>query len=169
MPRNPDKRRCQTPRCGNWAMRGRTHYLSHLDHLLGPLGAGAPDGNLNALKSGDYAHPLSERVIMDLAHALVQRPDQLKTKLTQVINQLYRRSGPIPSDLRTLKTLVSLEIVLKSLISHFANDLFVMELEALTNNFSPATQAEYKSRLWKAALPRWTNGRNQKSCGTKLS
>ncbi len=67
------------PRCGSWAMRGRTHRRSHLDHLLGPRGAGAPDGNLNALKSGDHAHPLTDRYIVDLAHELVKRPDQLET------------------------------------------------------------------------------------------
>jgi hypothetical protein len=88
-------------------MRGRTHCRSHLDHIVGSRGVGAPDGNLNAIKSGDHAHPLSDRYIMDLAHKLVQRPDQLKTKLNQVINQLYRPTPsllgpPTPSDLCTL-------------------------------------------------------------------
>jgi hypothetical protein len=52
MPRNPNKRHCQTPVCRNWAMRSHVHCRPHLDHLLGPRGAGAPRGNLNACKTG---------------------------------------------------------------------------------------------------------------------
>jgi hypothetical protein len=103
---------------------------------------------------------------MDLALDLVQRPDQLKTKLDQVINQLYRPSPsllgpPTPSDLRTLKTLITLQIVLKSLVSHFAKDLFVIGLEEIINNSPPSKRAEHTSQLWKAALPNWSTGSNQ--------
>ena len=134
-------------------MRGRSHCRSHLDHILGSRGAGAPGGNLNALKSGAHAHPLSERYLMDLAHELVLNPNRLKPVLTQIINQLYRRAGPTPSEIRALKTLVTLQIVLKSLTSHFANDLFVIGLEEITSGLPPSTRAEHTSQLWKAALP----------------
>ena len=49
MPRNPSKRRCQVPGCRNWAMRANTRCRPHRDRELGPRGAGAPAGNLNAL------------------------------------------------------------------------------------------------------------------------
>jgi hypothetical protein len=63
MPRNPNKTHCQAPGCKavlrTAAIRGHTHCRSHRDAELGPRGAGAPPGNLNALKTGQDAHPLS--------------------------------------------------------------------------------------------------------------
>ena len=59
MPRNPNKKRCQIPNCRSWAMHEHSHCRAHLDHQLGPRGAGPPKGNVNALKSGRYAKPLS--------------------------------------------------------------------------------------------------------------
>jgi hypothetical protein len=55
MPRNPNKGRCQIPRCKAWAMRDHTHCRSHRDLELGPRGAGAPKGNFNALKTAANA------------------------------------------------------------------------------------------------------------------
>ncbi|MGD8857605.1 MAG: hypothetical protein PVG33_14830 [Chloroflexota bacterium] len=39
-------------------MRGYNRCRSHLDPLLGPRGAGAPRGNLNALKTGEHINPI---------------------------------------------------------------------------------------------------------------
>ena len=79
-------------------MRGRTHWRSHLDHFLGSRGAGAPGGNFTALKPGEYAHPLSESDITDLAHDLAQNPGKFKVILGRIITVLYHRVGPIPSE-----------------------------------------------------------------------
>jgi len=67
MPRNPRKTRCQTPGCRSWAIRGRTVCRSHLDDALGPRGGGAPQRNLNALKTGAHARPLAAADLHELA------------------------------------------------------------------------------------------------------
>ena len=65
MPRNPDKAYCTMPLCKNWAMRGhercRWHTNGSPSIREGARGPGAPLGNLNALKHGTSANPLSER------------------------------------------------------------------------------------------------------------
>ncbi len=83
-------------------MCARPHCRSRLDHLLGSRGTGAPGGNFTALKPGEYAHPLSELDIMDLAHDLAQNPGKFKVILSRIITVLTQRAGPIPSDLRAL-------------------------------------------------------------------
>ena len=107
MPRNPNKRRCQTPGCSAWAMRSlpgsanalpANHCRSHMDHILGPHRAGAPKGNLNALKTGRYAlsttgQALSKENLQLIAHAIAQNPHQVAEILSGHINLIQRLTG----------------------------------------------------------------------------
>jgi hypothetical protein len=79
MPRNPNKKQCTKPKCHNYAMRGRLLCRSHLDHELGPRGAGAPTGNPNALTDGFATLPLATWRRMLLQFVLKARPMILPT------------------------------------------------------------------------------------------
>jgi hypothetical protein len=121
MPRNPNKRCCQTPGCNAWAMRslpgsGNTtpaqaggtpaqaggtpanHCRSHMGPILGPHRVGAPKRNLNALKTGRCAlsmtgHPLSKGNLELTAHLIAQKPHQIAEILSGHINLIHSRTG----------------------------------------------------------------------------
>lgn len=152
MPRNPDKRRCQKSRCRSWAMRGHFFCRSHLDNVFGSRGAGAPEGNLNAMSKGTFTRPLSDREIMGLAHELAQHPDTIETVLVHIVGKICRRAGSMESDIRAIKIMASLRIVLDPLFSHMANDMFVAGFEEILDTLPPAVQADLKSQVWKGAL-----------------
>jgi hypothetical protein len=92
MPRNRDKSPCHVTGCRNWSMRGHTHCRSHRDRELGPRGGGAPPANLNALKTGDHAHPLSPTDLNQLAAQLVREPDSLPAILDGVVRSVHSRA-----------------------------------------------------------------------------
>ena len=107
MPRNPNKSRCQVPGCRNWAMRGQAHCRSHRDRELGPRGGGAPPGNLNALKTGEHAHPLSPTDLTQLAEQIVREPDSLPAILGSIVRSIHDRAPDPYSGLAGLRVAVT--------------------------------------------------------------
>ena len=90
MPRNLNKTPCQVPGCRSWAMRGHTHCRAHRDDELGPRGAGAPSGNLNALKHGHHAQPLPLPDVKHLARQIIEQegtPDEIRNTANPVVRQ----------------------------------------------------------------------------------
>jgi hypothetical protein len=134
MPRNRNKKPCQVPGCRAWAMRGHTRCRSHHDPELAPRGGGAPQGNLNALKTGDGAHPLPVPDLHLLAGQVVRQPDQLPDLLDLVARSIHSRTGD------PLKTLVALRSVLADLIPQVAVALFKAEFNALLGRLPPSQQ-----------------------------
>ncbi len=150
MPRNPNKRRCQTAGCNAWAMRslpgsgnaqaGRlrpaNHCRSHMDHILGPHRAGAPKHNLNALKTGRYSHPLSKENLKLTAHALAQDPHTTTEILSGHINNLHSRSGD------AYLTLLLLNRLTQQLLPLVADHRFHLELSDFLSSCyrQPATR-----------------------------
>ncbi len=146
MSRNPHKTRCQVPGCRNWAMRGHTHCRSHRDRELGPRHAGAPSGNLNALRTGHHAHPLSPDDLDQLVHAILRTPDQLPHHLDLTIQSIHRRcQDPV-------KTLLVLQALVPALLSRVADGLFIAELHAFLDQLPPARQSRFELSIWRQAL-----------------
>ena len=131
MPRNRNKTPCQVPGCRSWAMRGHTHCRSHRDRELGPRGGGAPLGNLNALKVGDYAHPLPASDLRAIADLLVRQPDQLPDHLDRIARSIQDRTRD------PYRILVAFRTVLSDLIPYVATGLFINELHALLQRLPP--------------------------------
>jgi hypothetical protein len=125
MPRNPDKTRCTIPGCGNWAMLGRTRCRAHLCDELGPQGAGAPLGNLNALIGGAHARPLPPHEFERLADAVANQPEDLAYQFGLAVHDIQARTND------TYLTLIALRALLSRLIDHTAQHLFAAELEEL--------------------------------------
>ncbi|HSG18172.1 MAG TPA: hypothetical protein VLE70_17890 [Anaerolineae bacterium] len=146
-------------------MRGRVHCRPHLDHELGPRGAGAPRGNLNAFKTGANINPFSKAQIQRIAHSLAQDPDRFQEHLVDLVKDLSLRVGdgygahdansPAHPDILppALKALIALDVVLHQLISLLAEDLFTAEMDDILKEHPPARQADVRARLWAAALP----------------
>ena len=156
MPRNPNKRRCQTPGCSAWAMRslpdsGNTslanHCRSHMDHILGPHRAGAPNHNLNALKTGRYAHPLSKENLKLTAHAVAQDPHTITEILSGHINNLHSRTGD------AYLTLLLLNRLTHQLLPLVADHRFHLELSDFLKSLPPASRPSTETTVWKYALP----------------
>jgi hypothetical protein len=55
-----ESRKCSHPGCKAWAMHGKDYCSAHRPG--GAPGAGAPRGNVNALKHGLYAHKLAQKI-----------------------------------------------------------------------------------------------------------
>jgi hypothetical protein len=124
MPRNPHKTHCKVPGCRAWAMRGHTRCRAHRDAELGPRGAGAPRGNLNALKHGHHSHPLPPPDLEQLAGHVTGHPDDLPYQIGLAVQSLQSRA-PDP-----LVTLIALRRLLSQLITAVATRLFAAELQA---------------------------------------
>jgi len=131
MPRNPNKTHCTYPGCPNWAMHGHTLCRAHRDAELGPRGAGAPQGNLNALKHGRHAHPLPPPDLENLALCTVEQPEQFPLQLGLAAQSIQARTGD-PFGL-----LVALHRLLSQLIPLVAARLFESELHALSHQIPP--------------------------------
>ena len=150
MPRNLHKTRCQVPGCRNWAMRGHTHCRPHRapssnpnsDGNVGPRGAGAPAGNLTALRTGDHAHPLSPADLDQLVHDILRAPDRLPHHLNRTIRDIHRRTQ------EPVKTLLALEALLPTLASRVADDLFVAELDTFVARLPPANRDLFRVIIW---------------------
>ena len=125
MPRNANKRRCQVPGCRSWAMRNHTHCRPHRDLELGPRGAGAPPGNLNAVRTGQHAHPISPDQRDRLVQAILSMPEQLPQYLAEAIEDIHQRC-PDP-----VKALAALQAMIPELLIGVADGLYVAELRHL--------------------------------------
>ena len=152
MPRNPYKRRCVRPGCKGWAMRDHDLCRPHLDHVLGSRGAGAPMGNLNALKTGAGLNPLTVDQTRAIAHRLAEDPELLEEELVHLIRIFHRHRGSSTVVPRTLRTLLALQAVLKPLTDAHADILFDAELEIATSRFPAHARPEVRRRLWQVAL-----------------
>lgn len=144
MPRNPYKTPCQAQGCRNWAMRGQTLCRVHRNRDLGPSG-GAPPGNLNALRTGEHAFPLSYSDLQALAHDLTCQPHQLPDLLDAAIQSIHSRTG---DSFQTLRALLPL---LKELLPLVAEGLYEAELEALLQGLSPRDQDNLQAVLWRSS------------------
>jgi hypothetical protein len=137
MPRNQRKTRCRKPGCRSWAMRGRALCRSHLDHELGPRGAGAPRRNLNALKTAAHARPLAAADLHTLAKALVRLPDQLPELVAAALQSIHARTGD------PYKTLVAFQSSLTRLLLLVDVHLFAAEIEAVGSRLPPSERGAF--------------------------
>ncbi len=161
MPRNPNKRHCQSPGCNAWAMRylpgsGKAlpanHCRSHMDHILGPHRSGAPKRNLNALKTGRYAlsktgQPLSTENVEFTAHAIAKKPHQIAEILSGHIKLIHGRTGDA---YLTVLILARLTALLSPLL---ADHRFHLELADFLETLPPAARPDMEATIWKYALP----------------
>jgi hypothetical protein len=112
-------------------MRGRARCRPHLDAELGPRGAGAPSGNLNALRHGAVARPLPAPDFERLLAAVVERPDDLPLQVALALRSIQARTGDL------FLSLVALRALLAHLIDRVAGRLFSGELQAALRSLSP--------------------------------
>jgi hypothetical protein len=143
MPRNPHKTRCQVPGCRSWAMRSETICRAHRDFELGPRAAGAPAGNLNALKTGDRARPFPPPALNRLAATIVREPDRLSHHLDPIIQSLQERTTD------PHKALAALCAVLAQLLPFVSDHLVAAEMRAFVQRFPPEAQETLKPFLLK--------------------
>ena len=141
MPRNPNKTHCTYPGCRNWAMRGHTLCRAHRDAELGPRGAGAPAGNLNALKHGRHAHPLPPPDLENLALCTVEQPAEFPLQLGRVAQSIQARTGD------PFAVLVALHRLLSQLLPLVATRLFESELHALSQQLPPPLCARIQTLI----------------------
>jgi hypothetical protein len=127
-------------------MRGHTRCRPHRDPELGPRGAGAPSGNLNALRTGQHAYPLSPEDLDQLVDTILGAPDQLPGHLDRAIRSIHRRC-PDP-----VKALLALQALLPTLLSRVADGLFTIEFPALINGLPPAWRSQFEFAIWHQAL-----------------
>jgi hypothetical protein len=153
MPRNPNKKHCQTPGCNNWAMRGYDLCRSHLDPVLGSRGAGAPPGNLNAIKTGEYANPTGYGALKRLAEQIAGDPDSFLDTMTAHIDNLHRRVGYGQALPRSLRSIIALNQTIQDLIPHLTNVLFVEELDYQAQEFPPEERSTFKHNIWTILAP----------------
>jgi hypothetical protein len=116
-------------------MRGHTLCRSHRDRELGPRGGGAPPGNLNALKTGDHAHPLPPTELAELAAQIVRDPDTLPAILDGVVRSVHIRA-PDP-----YSGLAALRVAITGLRRWVAAHLLTTELEAWLLQLPPPERA----------------------------
>lgn len=99
MSRNANKRHCHAPGCRSWAMRRHGLCRAHLDHRFGRRAADAPRVNLNPVKTGRYAHPVSPAPLQQIAGHNVQEPDRLPQpphQRPQIHSPRFRQPGHLP-------------------------------------------------------------------------
>jgi len=141
MPRNPRKIRCRLPGCRSWAMRGRDLCRSHLDHELGPRGGGAPQRNLNALKTAAHARPLAAVDLHELAKDLTRLPDQLPALVATALQSIHARTGD------PYKTLAAFQSSLPRLLELVDAHLFAAEVEAMGSELPPSQRPAFLALL----------------------
>ena len=144
MPRNPQKTHCEVPGCRAWAMRGHTRCRAHRDAELGPRSAGAPHGNLNALKHGRHAHPLPPPDLERLAGQIADCPDDLPFQLGLAAQSLQARARGDP-----LATLIALRSLIHQLVRAVAHRVFAAELRALLEALPPPRRCRIRETLHK--------------------
>lgn len=151
MPRNPNKRRCQQFGCHNWAMRDSTLCRSHRDHELGPRGAGAPYGNINAWRRYRHVPADTQKLIRHVAYDLYDHPDRLQEHIAYFLDFFYNH-GVTEHVPRTLKALQALKIILEVLVDAHADVYFRAEMQEILSYMPPERQANAERRLWEFAL-----------------
>ena len=144
MPRNPNKTPCHSPGCKAWAMRGHTLCRVHRDAELGPRGAGAPAGNLNALRTGAHSHPLSPAELDDLARHIVDDPPGLPVRLGQALQAIQARVDD------PLLVLLALRRVLPDLIARVAARTLDAELRAYLAPLPPGVRDQIRDLIARA-------------------
>jgi hypothetical protein len=147
MPRNHDKIRCSVPGCRAWAMRGHTRCRAHRDREMGPRGAGAPPRNLNALKTGQNAHPLSQVDLRALARHIARRPDQLPYHVGLAAHSLQARAAD------PYRALLALHTALSDLLPLLAAEQFTVQVTAFLPQLPPSQRASFLDTLISAT--RW--------------
>jgi hypothetical protein len=147
MPRNPNKRHCQTPRCHNWAMRYHSHCRVHRNPELGSGPTGAPQANFNAVKTADYAQPLTQDQLRDLAVRLAHDPHGFDRQLLPVIIDIHQRA-----DHHALKTILLLRQLLDQLFDPVATAIFNLMLEDYLDKLPEAERPDFQAYIWKHAV-----------------
>ena len=145
MPRNPDKKQCARPNCHSFAMHRRHLCRSHLDPELGPRGAGAPKGNLNALKKGTPSR-FNPGEIKELAQQIIDDPHHFHRRLLQYLEQ----AGRPPDD--PLKSLIVLRALSEALIPVVAENLFTIEANELIQRFPDSARSSVQILIWQGFL-----------------
>jgi hypothetical protein len=145
MSRNPNKTPCQHPGCRSWAMRGHTLCRSHRDPELGPRGSGAPPGNLNALKTGDRAHPLPSLDLLQLAKDLARDPDRLPEHLAVAVDSIHARTHD------PYRTLIALSSALGQLVPLVAAQLLAAKADTILQQLPPARRKPFLATLRRTA------------------
>ena len=134
-------------------MRGCDKCRSHLDRELGPRGAGAPRGNLNAFKTGDYINPIGPVQLQRLADQIARDPASYRDVIMGHIDDLYLRIGYRSSATRVFGTLIALNKTVEELIPCLANALFIQELENMAQRCPPENRAAYIHDIWSLLAP----------------
>ena len=153
MPRNPNKRRCQTKGCKAYAMRSlpggapANHCRSHLDHVLGRRNVGAPKGNLNAVKTGRYAHPVRNEILTSIALEITNDPDQMPAILSRELHKLYDRTGDVFASMYLMTRLI------RQLLPLVADHMFHIELYNFLQNVPTISRPSMEAAIWSEALP----------------
>jgi hypothetical protein len=145
MPRNPSKTPCAIPGCRNWAMRGHLYCRSHRNAELGSGGAGAPAGNLNALKTGRRAHPLNPAQLAAQSNDLLDQPDALPERMADLTRLILARiDDPI-------LTLVALRSLFAQLVEACAARAFERELDLALDGLPADLRLLYRAQIDAAA------------------
>jgi len=97
-------------------------HHAHRNAELGPGGVGAPAGNLNALKTGRRAHPLSADELSATSDALLAQPDDLPARMAHLTRLIMTRTED------PLLTLVALRALFSQVIEAYAARIFEREL-----------------------------------------
>ena len=139
MPRNPNKKRCEVNGCRAWAMRGHRRCRAHRDDELGPRGAGALPGNLNAVKHGRHAHPLPVEKLENLANALLEQPDDLPDRIGLMAEKLMGRAQD------PLRLLIALRKLIDDLTAEVASRLYMSEMAELME----ALPSDKRHAMWR--------------------
>ena len=151
MPRNPHKTPCRVPGCRAWAMRGHTRCRVHRDAELGrqsagARGAGAPPGNLNAMRTAAHSHPLSPIEQDDFARRVVDEGADLPGQVARLLRSIQARVDD------PFLVLLALRRVLPALIARVAARTLDAELRAYLAPLPPPARAPVR-RIVERAFP----------------
>ena len=122
------------------------HCRSHMDHILGPHRAGAPKGNLNAVKTGRFAQP-AWRTQFSQAESAQPNPHQAAEILSGHITRIQDRTGD------AYLTLLLLARLTEQLLPLVADHRFHLELSRFLNSLPPASRPSMEKTVWKYAAP----------------
>jgi hypothetical protein len=132
-------------------MRDSIWCRPHRDHELGPRGAGAPLGNLNAWKHHHHVAPNTLKLIQRAAYDLYENPDKLQEHISKFVEFFYnfRDSDELP---HTLMVVACLKVVLEVLVDAYADVCFQAEMDEILSFLAPHDRAAARQRLWEIAV-----------------
>ena len=119
----------------------------HRDAELGPRGAGAPQGNLNALVHGRYSNPLPPPDLERLVAVALDRPDDLPLEIGLAVRSIHARTAC------TLLTVHALCRLLSHVAARLSARLLRAELRAKLRS-SPSASESANSLRANAQAPR---------------